>query len=202
MTTTTAVDEATLSQRCSFCKSSWGLHFLAGSGIGITCFYIMDSVVIPLMPHMTNVVADGALSAVVWGVITTSVAFSLWIGFALVSQTFTSKNIENIDNDNHNEKRASETIGDYEVNTNDADENSTTEAYLYWEEKEYFYSLGVLLGFNAACIVSLATKRAPSIFLVALLTMALAWIRVMSWIRVFHLHNKESAKEILPTVHV
>ncbi|KAL7565518.1 hypothetical protein ACA910_012252 [Epithemia clementina (nom. ined.)] len=161
-----------------FCLAPSCLHFLAGSNMGIVCYYAVHALVLPSLPHMTNPLADSAFSALIWSAITTVVAYTLWFGFILVFRSCQSS-------------RA--------VVQDDEDEDAEAS---FWDEMEYYYALGVFLGFSAACIISLAMAGVPSIFLMAVIFSAFLWTRIMAWMGRREIQNKKNHKTVLPMVVV
>lgn len=120
-----------------------------------------------MLPHLANTWADSAFSAFIWSVLTTAVAYSLWFGFVFVYQASNSASYTQT-------KKTSE----HEEDKDDGADNDEDEKA--WDQLEFYYALGVFMGFSAACLIALARSGVPSLFLVALFGSALAWAHFMA----------------------
>ena len=168
-------EEASKSPSSSYYGS---VHFVGGGVMGTICYYAVHSAVLPIIPHMTNAVIDSAFAALVWSAITTLVAYATWFAFFLASKPCYDQDQKQQENDD-----------------DDDEENA------FWEDMEFYYALGVFLGFSAACVVFLAMAGVPMIFLLAVMLSAFVWTKIMTWMGKRE-PSKRGSKTVLPTVVV
>ena len=149
-----------------------GMHFVIGSVMGVLCYSTIHTIILPYLPSCGNAFADSAISALIWSAITTVTAYSLWFGFIAVYRSCAAR----------------------------LPAEMTDDECQFWEDMEYFYAVGVFLGFSTSCIVSLALVGVPPPYLLAVIVSAFIWCRIMAWMGKRDLQKR--TKTVLPTVVV
>ena len=131
----------------------------SGAVMGLVCYYIMQATMQLVLPHLADPLADSAMTALIWSVITTTLAYTLWFAVRPCYQR---------EQDAEEEEDVSEGA------------NKNQKEDVYWDDLEYYYAAGVFLGFSAACVISLILAGGPVYFVMMVILSALVWNPVMA----------------------
>ena len=143
--------------------------------MGLVCYVAVGAFILPLVPHVHNSIGDSAIMALIRSVITTTVGYALWFTAIAMYQTCSGSR----------RQEQEQECGDKELE--------------FWEDMEYFYALGVFVGFSAACVAALVLEGVPAMIVgsVAVAAMFLCVIMAVTGRR-----EKKKSKTVLPMVVV
>ena len=145
----------------------------SGAVMGLVCYYIMQATMQLVLSHLADPLADSAMTALIWSVITTTLAYTLWFAVRPCYQR---------EQDAEEQEDVSEGA------------NKNQKEDVYWDDLEYYYASGVFLGFSAACVISLILAGDPAYFVMMVILSAFVWNRVMAslWPAVLHKQDDDS----------
>mmetsp|Transcript_2571 Transcript_2571/g.3437 ORF Transcript_2571/g.3437 Transcript_2571/m.3437 type:complete len:189 (-) Transcript_2571:123-689(-) len=118
--------------------------FLFGVLIGLACYCLVDSHLIPSF-KLSNVLANSMATALTWSIVTSALAYSIfWGGWVVLGL----KNSVSADQD-------------------------------FFEHMEYYFTLGVFLGFCVACTIDVVMFGIPLLGIMAMVGVAMMWTFAM-----------------------
>ena len=177
-----------LSSSSSLSVASRFACFMTGGAMGLFCYATFYVTILPLIPHLANSLYDNALSSLIWSLLTTLFAYSIGHVFLLAlhhrcychNNNNKSRRPQEEENKECNNDQVQDDHDNKETNVEKIkkDKKKNTD----WDDMEYFYALGVFLGFSSACTIYLVMTGVPTIFLMTFLILIVFWTCVMAWL--------------------
>ena len=203
-----------LSSSSSLSVASRFACFMTGGTIGLFCYATFYVTILPLSPHLANFLYDNALSYLIWSFITTPFAYSIGHVFLLAlhhrcychNNNNKSRRPQEEENKEYNNDQTQDDNDNKETNVEKIKKNNKKNTD--WDDMEYFYALGVFLGFSSAYTIYFVMTGVPTIFLMTFLILISSWTCVMAWLggnNNCHNNNNNSrsrttATTVLPTL--
>ena len=144
--------------------------FFSGMLLGFFCYCLVDSDLIPSL-RLEHVFANSMATALLWSSITSIIAYGVfWFSWSMMEQHYYQSN-------NKNEKPKNDTL---------------------FEHMEYYYTLGVFLGFCMACTIDVILFGIPLVGVLSMVAVATMW----TWVMIKVAPEEEPRATVLPMVVV
>ena len=125
--------------------------FFSGVMVGILCFCVVDSKILPAM-HFENQLSDSIAMALMWTAVTSILTYGVfWTVWTVLLRLYKSS----------------------------AAVQQTLQNGDFVEAMEHYFILGVFLGFSLCCIVSVILSGIPLIGVLIMVAVAALWTMVM-----------------------
>eukprot|EP00523_Entomoneis_sp_CCMP467_P009872 CAMPEP_0168738208 /NCGR_PEP_ID=MMETSP0724-20121128/10809_1 /TAXON_ID=265536 /ORGANISM="Amphiprora sp., Strain CCMP467" /LENGTH=250 /DNA_ID=CAMNT_0008785533 /DNA_START=150 /DNA_END=902 /DNA_ORIENTATION=+ len=144
--------------------------FVFGVAIGMLCYCLVDSNWVPSL-HLPNILVNSLATALLWSTITSAMAYGIFWSAWMVWETATGSSSSADDEEEEQD------VGTFQYE--DEDDSLAANHQEFFEHMEYYFTLGVFLGFCAACTIDVILFGIPLVGILSMVLVAFLWTLVM-----------------------